>query len=108
MSAYVEVLGGQNSLLFMEFRSLFEKGFRAAMKHREELIMLVKMMYSSHGESMPCFKKGINCIDDLVRRFEPPTEDITMHCQNLINESLDNWRARWYDKFQYWLQGIFY
>lgn len=49
MSNYVEVLGGSNSLLFMEFRALFEKGFRAALKYKHEIITLVKMMYSSHG-----------------------------------------------------------
>ena len=58
MSNYVEVLGGVNSLQFMEFRSLFEKGFRACLKYKDEIITLVKMMYSSHGESMPCFQKG--------------------------------------------------
>ena len=26
----------------------------------------------------------------------------------MINSSLDNWRARWYDKFQYFLQKIYY
>jgi phosphatidylinositol kinase/protein kinase (PI-3 family) len=55
MSNYVEVLGGVNSLLFMEFRSLFE----------DEIITLVKMMYSSHGESMPCFQKGSIAITEL-------------------------------------------
>jgi hypothetical protein len=49
MSNYVEVLGGQNSLLFIEFRSLFYLGFQAALKHKDDIIMLVKMMYSSHG-----------------------------------------------------------
>ena len=27
---------------------------------------------------------------------------------SLINNSIDHWRARWYDKFQYFMQGIFY
>lgn len=57
---------------------------------------------------MPCFKTGIVCIDEMTKRFEPETEDVGLHCQNLINLSLDNWRAKWYDKFQYWFQGIFY
>lgn len=69
MTSYVEILGGHNSSLFAEFRRLFEKGFRAAMKHKEELLLLVKMMYSSHGESMPCFKTGTVCIDEMTKRF---------------------------------------
>jgi hypothetical protein len=35
MSNYVEVLGGVNSFMFMEFRSLFEKGFRACLKYKD-------------------------------------------------------------------------
>ena len=29
-------------------------------------------------------------------------------CQGLINQSLDNWKTNWYDKWQYWAQGILY
>jgi len=43
---------------FFEFRQLFYKGFVAILKHKASLIALVKMMYSSHGESMGCFIKS--------------------------------------------------
>jgi len=34
------------------------RGFKAVRKHRENILLLVKMMYSSYGESLPCFKAG--------------------------------------------------
>jgi phosphatidylinositol 4-kinase len=37
---------------------LFYKGFSAVLKHKDSIITLVKMMFSCHGESMGCFKKG--------------------------------------------------
>lgn len=70
------------------------------------------MMYSSHGSAMPCFEKGEQTIKDLEERFNPTniTNDLQLseHCQRLINLSLDNWATRWYDKWQYWAQGILY
>jgi hypothetical protein len=70
------------------------------------------MMYSSSGATMPCFEKGESAIKELELRFNPPDivndPQLSQHCQQLINLSLDNWRTRWYDKWQYWAQGIFY
>jgi len=34
------------------------RGFMAARKHREQILILVKMMYSSQGGNLPCFKSG--------------------------------------------------
>jgi len=36
----------------------FFRGFMAARKHSEQIIILVKMMYSSQGNSLPCFRAG--------------------------------------------------
>jgi len=69
-------------------------------------------MYSSHGTTMPCFEKGNAAIEDLESRLNPrkirTDGDLSLFCQNLINNSIDNWRARWYDKWQYYMQGILY
>ena len=35
-------------------------------------------------------------------------QGVESFCYDLINSSIDNWRARWYDKFQYFLQKIYY
>ena len=69
-------------------------------------------MYSSYGTTMPCFVKGNEAIESVEERFNPTgirtDGDMSLFCQNLINNSIDNWRARWYDKWQYYMQGIFY
>lgn len=74
--------------------------------------MLVKMMYSSSGMSMPCFEKGEEAIKAIEKRFNPDgvitDAQLNLHCQKLINSSLDNWATKWYDRFQYLAQGIFY
>lgn len=103
MSEYIDILGGIQSELFSEFRRLFYKGFNAARQHQDQILILVQMLYSSHGTTLPCFEKGEQTIHDLISRFNPPNCDTDMliyqHTQMLINQSLDNWRARWYDKY---------
>ena len=34
--------------------------------------------------------------------------DYMAHVDDLISQSLGNWRTKWYDRFQYLVQGIFY
>ena len=34
------------------------RGFKAVRKHRENILLLVKMMFSSYGDTLPCFKGG--------------------------------------------------
>lgn len=88
------------------------RGFKAIRKHQNKVLMLVKMMYTSSGMSMPCFAKGEQTITAMEQRINPEgvNNDLLLneHCQQLINQSLDNWAAKWYDRFQYWAQGIFY
>lgn len=70
------------------------------------------MMYCGHGKHLPCFENKENTIEALKSRFYPRPEmnkvDYMRHVDNLIEQSIDNWRTRWYDKFQYYFQGIFY
>lgn len=68
----MEVLGGPRSKLFEKFRKYFFKGFMAVWKHREKILLLVRMMYSSHGTSLPCFMEGVQAITDLENRLNPP------------------------------------
>ena len=58
------MIGSLKSELFFEFRQLFYKGFMAIIKHKASLIALVKMMYSSHGESMGCFIKSEQAVTE--------------------------------------------
>jgi phosphatidylinositol kinase/protein kinase (PI-3 family) len=55
---------------------------------------------------------GQAAINELRNRFIPKdnmkTRDYIKHVDSLIEQSIDNWRTKWYDKYQYWVQGIFY
>lgn len=57
------------------------RGFKAIRKHQNKIIMLVKMMYTSGGMSMPCFEKGEATITALESRINP---------QGMTNDSLLN------------------
>ena len=108
----VDCLGGINGKYFEEFRKLLKKGFLAVNKHRHKIIILVEMMWCGHGKKLDCFEKGQEAINELKLRLNPKNgihkADIFKHVDNLIGQSVDNWRTKWYDIFQYYVQGIFY
>ena len=70
------------------------------------------MMLCGHKNSLPCFEKGDSTITELKNRFFPESKmkasDYLSHVDFLISQSINNWRTKWYDKYQYWFQGIFY
>lgn len=61
---YVDILGGYDSNLFKRFRKMFFEGFKAIRKHKEKIILLVKMMENSN---LKCLKE--KTLYDLERRF---------------------------------------
>ena len=108
----VNCLGGVDGKYFKEFRTLLHKGFKAVNKHRLKISILVEMMYCGHGKNLDCFEKGQEAIDNLKMRLCPQESmnnvDVKKFVDNLITQSVDNWRTKWYDIFQYYVQGIFY
>ena len=108
----VDCLGGVEGKYFKDFRNLLHKGFKAVNKHRLKISILVEMMYCGHGKNLDCFEKGQEAIDNLKMRLCPQENmnsvDIKKFVDNLITQSVDNWRTKWYDIFQYYVQGIFY
>ena len=108
----VECLGGTHGEYFDEFRKLLKKGFLAVHKHRKKIIILVEMMWCGHGRNLDCFEKGQEAIDELKQRLAPKEcvkkKDVFKFVDRLIEQSVDNWRTKWYDIFQYYVQGIFY
>ena len=106
---FVELMGGPRSASFRHFRSLCVRSFLLARKHRHRISLLVEMMILGNAD-LPCFAgmpKGT--MDALNERFHP--EMNTRQCENFVHElidmSLDNWRTRWYDKYQRWCVGVF-
>ena len=105
-------LGGIKGSYFEKFRKLLKQGFLAVFKHRKKIIILVEMMYCGNGRNLDCFEKGQEAIDELKLRLQPKgcikKKDALKYVDSLIQQSVDNWRTKWYDIFQYYAQGIFY
>ena len=93
------------------FLNIF-RGFYSLVKHSEKILILVEMMYCGHGKNLPCFELKDQTIELLKARFNPrpnmKKHDYMSHVDSLIEQSIDNWTTKWYDRFQYWAQGIFY
>ena len=108
----VEALGGVKGKYFMEFRKLLKKGFLAVHKHQSKIVILVEMMWCGHGKKLGCFERGQETIDELKNRLNPKDyvskRSVVKLVDKLIGQSVDNWRTKWYDIFQYYVQGIFY
>ena len=108
----ITCLGGENSVYFKKFRKLLHKGFIAVNKHYKKILILVEMMWCGHGKQLECFEKGQESINSLKQRLNPKENmgkfDAIKHVDSLIKDSFDNWRTKWYDIFQYYMQGIFY
>ncbi|CAI5724009.1 unnamed protein product [Hyaloperonospora brassicae] len=106
---FVELMGGPRSTHFRRFRSLCVRSFLVARKYRHRFVLLVEMML--HGnEHLPCFAGDPKfTVERLAARFQPEL-DINS-CEDFVHElidaSLDNWRTRWYDKYQRWIVGVF-
>lgn len=110
----IDILEGVSSNYFKMFRKLLWSGFVAIVKHSERIIILVEMMLLGYGDSLPCFKRKDAVLSELRDRLQPfpkkkmSNADYFKHVDSLIEQSIDNWRTKWYDKYQYYFQGIFY
>ena len=108
----IDIIGGVDSGNFKKFRKLMWKGMIAISKHYEKILVLVEMMYCGYGKNMECFENGEDTLKDLKERFKPKEKmkkkDYLKLVDNLIQSALQSWRTKWYDKYQYYFQGIFY
>ena len=108
----IEVIGGINSKYFQIFRKLMWKGMIAIAKHYEKIMILVEMMYCGYGKKLECFKSGDLTLTKLRQRFRPKKDmkkrEYLALVDSLIQEALSSWRTKWYDKYQYFFEGIFY
>ena len=108
----IEVIGGINSKYFQIFRKLMWKGMLAIAKHYEKIMILVEMMYCGYGKKLECFKSGDSTLTKLRDRFKPKKNmkkrDYLAFVDSLIQEALSSWTTKWYDKYQYFFEGIFY
>ncbi|KAL6448919.1 hypothetical protein ACFW04_000577 [Cataglyphis niger] len=103
---FVEVMGGNQSKLFEEFKSLILQGLIAARKHMEKIVNLVEIMLS--GSQLPCFRSGgAATVQGLKNRFHLTlTEDqLRRHVEDLVEGSIHSWSTKLYDRYQYFANG---
>ena len=109
---FEQVLGGRHSRAFNKFRRHCVEGFLALSRKAEQIILMVEMMRTGSGASLPCFVAGEGAVDELRNRLVPFGEMSKAKCKKYINQlidtSLDHWTTRWYDRVQYFFQGTLY
>ncbi|OMJ79584.1 hypothetical protein SteCoe_20393 [Stentor coeruleus] len=106
---FENLLGGRRSNFFIKFRTLCVKGFTALKDRAEQIILMVDMMRTGAGASLGCFSAGEQTTKMLRERLMPGgRQSDREYINELIDESLDNWTTRCYDKFQYCCQNILY
>jgi hypothetical protein len=103
---FVEVLGGPDSHLFRIFRDLCVRTFIALRRHCMEIILLVEMLKIGN-EELDCFRgRPDDAISELRGRFRLDLNDraCTEYVYSLVDNSTENWRTDWYDRYQrYWV-----
>eukprot|EP00980_Cylindrotheca_fusiformis_P005598 scaffold1184_cov132-Cylindrotheca_fusiformis.AAC.19 len=104
----VDVLDGPDSRLFRIFRMLCYRSFIALRRHCMEIILLVEMLKRGN-ENLPCFRgRPDDAIKELRDRFRLDLNDRACleYVNSLIDESLENWRTNWYDRYQRYCVGV--
>lgn len=105
---FVDVLDGPHSRMFRIFRMLCYRSFIALRRHCLEIILLVEMLKKGN-EDLPCFRgRPDDAIQELRDRFRLDLNDRACfeYVNALIDESLENWRTNWYDRYQRYCVGV--
>lgn len=104
---FLDVMEGECSEQYEYFRTLVIRGFLEARKHRERIILQVRMMLT--GSKLPCFREGANYVLETLqdRFFVNLTEEACIEkIVDLIDTSVNNWRTIQYDNYQRLVNGI--
>jgi phosphatidylinositol kinase/protein kinase (PI-3 family) len=105
---FVALMDGPSSRTFQKFRELCYKTFIELRKHCYQIILLVEMLMEGN-EDLACFRgKPDEAVRQLKERFRLDLNDngIRKYVDSLIDESLENWRTRWYDRYQRFCVGV--
>jgi hypothetical protein len=103
---YIDILGGQDSAKFAEFKTLVCQGFRDVRKHAERIIMMVELMQKD--SKLPCFALGELTANYLRDRFQLALSQTQLDefVDKLIVSSMNSTFTRLYDQYQYYSEGI--
>ncbi|KAL7454123.1 hypothetical protein ACHAWC_009304, partial [Mediolabrus comicus] len=106
---FVKLMDGPDSRTFAKFRELCYKTFIELRKHCYQIILLVEML-TEGNEDLACFRdKPDEAVRQLKHRFRLDLNDngIRKYVDELVDESLENWRTRWYDRYQKYCVGVY-
>ncbi|CAK67262.1 unnamed protein product (macronuclear) [Paramecium tetraurelia] len=101
---YIDLMNGRNSDLFLYYKNLMYRGFKALQGYVDEIIMIIEVMMQD--SDLPCFERFD--IKEFRDRFkeEANDEELQKYVDKLIDYSDNNWRTIQYDNFQRMTNGI--
>lgn len=121
-------MGGPESELFLEYKTLLLAGLKAARKQQDRIVNIVEIMRSSElmntenlttwltqiviifaGSQLPCFKNGCSAtVRNLRGRFHMnlTEQELDRKVDQLIQDSLNSLSTKLYDGYQYLTNGI--
>jgi len=105
---FVNLMDGPDSRSFAKFRELCYKTFIELRKNCYQITLLVEMLMEGN-EDLACFRgKPEEAVRGLRERFRLDLNDhgCIKYVDSLIDESLENWRTRWYDRYQRFCVGV--
>lgn len=105
---FVELLDGPHSHLFRTFRDLCCRTFLALRRNWMELILLVEMLKNGN-EELKCFRgRPDEAIEQFRERFRLDLNDRACreYVNALVDDSVENWRTDWYDRYQRYFVGV--
>lgn len=107
-SDFVALMDGPFSRTFARFRDLCYRTFLELRKHCYEITLLVEMLMEGN-EDLACFRgRPEDAVKELKERFRLDLSDRACleYVNGLVDESLENWRTTWYDRYQRYCVGV--
>lgn len=104
----MKLMEGVESRTFARFRDLCIRTFLELRKHCLEIILLVEMIIEGNCD-FSCFRGSPEeAVRGLRERFRLDLNDRACidYVNALIDESIENWRTRWYDRYQRYCVGV--
>ncbi len=105
---FIELIGGIESNYFFLFQDLFFKGFKIIRKNYDTVILMVELFCDIYHD-LNSFHDKDNILKILKDKFLlaiNKDEELLNKCNELINNSINNWRTKVYDNFQKYCVGI--
>ena len=105
---FVDLMDGPSSRTFSKFRELCCRTFLELRKNCYQITLLVEMLMEGNRD-LNCFRgKPEVAVQELQERFCLDLNDRACleFVNSLVDDSLENWRTTWYDRYQRCFVGV--